>query len=1061
MHKLLVANRGEIALRIIRTANAEGIHTIALYTASDALSPHVALAAEAVFLALEADENDVPEAESGPYLSTARILALCAAHGATMLHPGYGFLSENADFAQAVLDAGIIWLGPAPGIIRTMGLKHLARAVAAEAGVPCVPGSEGLVEDEAGAVDVAARVGYPVMIKASAGGGGMGMVICEDEHALLDAFSRVKKRAGTLFNHDGVFLERYFPSARHIEIQIFGNGHGDVVCMGERECSIQRRHQKIIEETPSPFLTTRPELKTRMCEAAVRLGRGVKYGSAGTVEFLVDNDTGEFFFLEVNTRIQVEHPITEAVHPGLDLVKLMIQQGLEEWAGGLASDSAEMQQSTYDGLLEQGRRLGVGYAAEVRIYAENPASQFRPSPGVLQHVDFPSTKYDWLRVETWISTGTTVTPFFDPLLAKLVVSGPTRRDMIFRLQTVLEESKIQGPTNNIEYLKVILASDAFQNGDTTTQFLNTFEYCPRAMTVLASAVEMTVQDFPGRTTRLGIPRSGPMDSIAFRAANSLVDNPLGTEGLELILLPGVPTSFQFHVATVCAITGKDSAVSVNGKKMDMWSTIVVPSSGKLTLAATAGGTGLRTYLAIRGGFPSIPKYLSSKSTSMGLGGYQGRSLIVGDELALSIECWPKPSEVVDGRAIPAALIPVYPTHFIIHVLAGPHDDEQYLTADGISKFYATRWSVSPSSNRLGIRLESPDKIVWARLNGGDGGSHPSNILDNGYALGTINVNGDTPVILTNEGPDMDGYVCLCTVASAEMWKLGQLSAGSTVEFRRVSWKDAMVLHSRNTTWPAGMQGHGKVESTEFHLHSELPDRPQDPKLWLISETQKRPLAAFRQVDFFLRARAHALEMSVKERNIPGILAFSPCIRSTMCHFDPSLISQSDVLDALLDAESAIPDSMDEMKFAGRRLTFPIVLDDQWSRAALDRYTSSIRDSAVYLPSNIDYLARNNGFNTAQEVLDKLVASDWIDPRCRLVAQKMNPSRTYTPEGAVGIAGVRVSPGGYMMYGRTLPAWQEWGKGRNFASDRPWLLQPFDQVFSTFPFQLAVSFQCKG
>ncbi|KAJ6572508.1 allophanate hydrolase subunit 2-domain-containing protein, partial [Mycena vulgaris] len=1098
MHKLLVANRGEIAVRILRTARAEGIATVAIYTPSDALSPHVTMADEAVLLAPPSD--DAAESESQTYLVGPRIIALASKHGVTMLHPGYGFLSESAEFAQTVLDAGIVWLGPRPSVIRTMGLKHLARDVAAQANVACVPGSEGLVEDEAGAVQVAERVGFPVMVKASAGGGGMGMVICEDEHALLDAFLRVKKRAEVLFGFSGVFLERYFPSARHIEVQIFGNGMGDIVCMGERECSIQRRHQKIIEETPSPFLETRPgksggsqhyhsftyvrfeELRTKMCDAAVRLGESVKYGSAGTVEFLVDDDTAEFYFLEMNTRIQVEHPITEAVHPGLDLVKLMIQQGLAEAAGsgGLPSDSVEMQQATYDALLAKGCESGVGYAMETRVYAENPSAQFRPCPGILQHVNIPAAKYPWLRAESWISTGTTITPFFDPLLCKLVVAGATRAEVISRLQTVLEECQIQGPTNNLEHLRAILTSETFQRGHATTRFLNTFEYSPCAMSVLAAAVEMTVQDFPGRNTRLGIPRSGPMDSMAFRSANILVDNLDKTEGLEIIVLPGSPCILHFHVSTVVALTGKHILVEVDGQKKDMWSRLVVPAGGKLSLSARSGssGTGLRTYLAIRGGFPSVPKYLGSKSTSMGLGGFQGRSLIVGDELALSRECVPQQTDLTP-RIISPELVPTYPSHFVVHVLAGPHDDQEYVTSDGISKFYTTKWRVSPSSNRLGIRLESPNKIEWARVNGGAGGSHPSNILDNGYALGTININGDTPVILTNEGPDMGGYVCLCTVASGEMWKLGQLSAGCTVEFRRVSWAQSKEFNTRNTSWLECIRA-GARQGPDLELDTVFPDVSQDPKLLVIPSTTASPRVVLRQagdcailveygemkVDFHLRARIHAFETILKERNITG-MAFCPCIRSTMCHFDSTIISQSDALATIADAQNLIPESMNEMVFPGRRLTFPIVLDDQWSREALQRYISSIRDKAVYLPSNIDYLARNNGFDTSEEVLNNLVASDWlvfgvgfylacpflipIDPRCRLVAQKMNPSRTYTPRGAVGIAGVVaaiypiVSPGGYMMYGRTLPAWQEWGKGPDFSPDSPWLLRPFDQV----------------
>ncbi|KAK7051710.1 urea carboxylase [Favolaschia claudopus] len=1072
-HKLLVANRGEIAVRVIRTAKAEGVTTVAIYTSSDALSPHVSLADESIFLELAADESS----ESAPYLSISRIVSLCKEHEITMVHPGYGFLSENAAFAQAVLDAGIIWLGPKPDVIKLMGLKHLAREIATKVGLPCVPGSEGLVPDVSAAKEVVARIGYPVMLKASAGGGGMGMVICVDEPDLDEAFQRVSRRAKELFDFSGVFIERYFPTARHIEVQIFGNGMGDIVSMGERECSIQRRHQKIIEETPSPFLLDKSDLRKSMIQSAIRLAEFVKYSSAGTVEFLVDDKTGNFFFLEMNTRIQVEHAVTEMVHPGLDLVKLMIRQGIAEANGltGLSGDSPVMQQRTYDALLAEGRSAGARHAIEVRLYAENPALQFRPCPGVLQYVDIPVAEdFTWLRVDSWISTGTEITPFFDPLVAKIIVSGSDRIQTIRRMNDVLQRSQVQGPPNNLEYLVNILNNRTFLNGDATTRFLESFQYIPRAMTVVSAAVEMTVQDFPGRLIRQGIPRSGPMDSLAFRFANLLVDNRDGIEGLEMIILPGAPAAFKFNVPAVVSVTGKEVAVLVNEAPAQMWSSVVVPAGSELTISSkTESSGGLRTYLAVRGGFPQIPAFLGAKSTSMGFGGYQGRTLLSGDQLSLTGSCGPTETET--PRYLPAHLIPTYPVHLIIHVLAGPHDDTQFLTVEGISAFYATRWKVSPSSNRLGIRLEGTDKILWIRKTGGAGGSHPSNILDNGYALGSINVNGDTPVILTNEGPDMGGYVCLCTVASADLWKAGQLSAGSTMEFRRIPWTDAMKLQSKNDAW---LQSSKSTLSVNILSELEFKDEPQDPKLAVVPGP---PNVILRQagdsavliefgemkLDFELRARIHALETTLKNKNISGIQTFCPCVRSTMIHFDPTLIAQSRVVSEILEALQGIPESAKAMTFPGRRLRFPIALNDRWCREALARYMSSIRDKAVYLPSNIDYLARNNGFESTEEVLKKLVASDWlvfgvgfylacpflvpIDPRCRLVAQKMNPSRTFTPRGAVGIAGVVaaiypvVSPGGYMMYGRTLPTWQQWGRGPDFSPEQPWLLRPFDQV----------------
>ncbi|KAF9220649.1 hypothetical protein BS17DRAFT_714001 [Gyrodon lividus] len=1088
-HKLLVANRGEIAVRIIRTAKRLGIHTVAIYTSSDALSPHVSLADEAALLE---DSSETPgRSESKSYLSPSAIISVCNDRTVTMVHPGYGFLSENAEFAQAVIGAGMLWIGPQPDVIRSMGLKHEARALAAKAGLPLVPGSQGLVGTFEDALTVSRDVGFPVMLKATAGGGGMGLVICQDEEELSIRFKNTKERAEALFRHEGLFIERYYPSARHIEVQVFGNGIGDVVHMGERECSIQRRHQKVIEETPSPFFSRHPRLRKEMCDAAVRLCRSIKYASAGTVEFLVDDDTGNFFFLEMNTRIQasqsitsVEHPITEAIHPGVDLVELMIAQAVTQRTSnfGLDLNSPVLSQGVFNANLDQGSL----HAIEARVYSENPADGFKPCPGVLQRVDIPVE--EWLRVDHWISTGTNVTTFFDPLLCKLVVKGCTRAEAALRLAQALSACKIYGPPNNTAYLKAICESDTFKSGNATTTFLDTFEYTPRALTVVLGGIEATIQDLPGRRIGLGMPRSGPMDFQSFKAANILTGNSPEKEGLEIITLPGAGCKFTFHVPCVVAITGKLVTVKVNRVEVPMWARLVVPAKGTLEMSGGGGGTGFRVYLAVRGGFPEVPKYLGSKSTSMGLGGYQGRALKPGDQLALG-NCLPRPEESQDPIpfVLPSSLVPIYPKDWVVNVLAGPHDDEEFLTPKGNTTFYSTQWTISSSSNRMGIRLQSKNVLQWARADGGEGGSHPSNILDNGYAFGTVNLNGDTPVILTQEGPDMGGYLCACTVASGDLWKVGQLSPGNTVTFSRISWTEAQVCAQAAKAWVedtrSTVSGIAHI-TTRTVLSYESMNSYFSPILRRIVPPagSSRPAATLRQagdsailveygpmkLDFDIRARVHALETEAQKRKFDGIRSFAPCIRSTMCHFDPAVASQDDVLNLLVEADGSLPDTMINVEFPGRKITFPIALDDQWNREALQRYMSTTRSKAAYLPSNIDYLARNNGLEGgATEALQKLVGSSWlvfgvgfylacpflvpIDPRCRLVGQKMNPSRTYTPSGAVGIAGPVaaiypvVSPGGYQLFGRTLPAWQTWGKGTDFSADRPWLLRPFDQV----------------
>ncbi|KIK67913.1 hypothetical protein GYMLUDRAFT_54638 [Collybiopsis luxurians FD-317 M1] len=1004
--KLLIANRGEIAVRIIRTAREIGLATIAIYTPSDALAPHVSLADEAVSLSIQTGQS-----EFDAYCSGQVILSIC-----------YGFLSENAEFAKMVIDNGIIWLGPRPDIIRNMGIKHEARRMASLAGVAVVPGSQGLVQNVNEALDVARRVGFPVMLKATAGGGGMGLV--------------------ALFQNSGLFIERYIPAAHHIEIQVFGDGRGTVVHLGERECSIQRRHQKVIEESPSPLCVAHPELKSSLIKDAVILCQSIKYSSAGTVEFIVDDQSLEHYFLEVNTRIQASiFGVTEARYHNLDIVKMMINYGLAQRRDNLDAFSQILKQDLMDTKL-----LDL-HAVEVRVYAENPHEDFKPCPGILQYVNFPES--DWLRIESWART--VITPFFDPLLCKVVVTGSNRKHALDRMLTSLAMVKIQGPPNNISYLSDIILEQDFQKGKTITAFLRNFHHVPQAFTVLSSGLEATVQDLPGRHVGLGVPISGPMDAVSFRLANILVGNNPEIEGLEVIIVPGMEFTLQFHTRAIVAVTGKDIAVEVNNKICNMWSAIEVPESGILRMDIKNAGTsgGLRNYIAIGGGFPDIPKYLGSKSSSLNIGGYQGRALKVGDQITIKEYQGFHQSHL----SLPKYLIPHYPTHWTIYVLNGPQNDLEYVST--AEQVFNTIWKVSASSNRMGIRLEGPDKISWARTNGGDGGSHPSNILDNAYALGTLNINGDTPVILTNEGPDMGGYVCLCTVTSGNMhvfyllFHILQLN----VQFS-VTWDSARKLSTQWREWFQKIEG---VLNSGHNLEmmSSWPSLTLEDRIGYLNPVlfktptsvnfPSRPQVTFRQagdttilveygpmcLDLTMRARIHAFELE--------------------CHFDSTNITQKDALSALMVAENALPDSIVDWDFPGRRFTFPVVVNDRWSLDATMQYMKSSRKEAVYLPSNIEYLARNNGLTNSETVVQKLVESDHIDPRCRLVGQKMNPSRTYTPRGAVGIAGVVSaiypveSPGGYQLYGRTLPAWQTWGRGRDFAPDRPWILQPFDQI----------------
>jgi propionyl-CoA carboxylase alpha chain len=434
---LLVANRGEIARRVMRTARDMGIATVAVYADGDAEAPFVFEADSAIAL------KGRTSAET--YLDIDKVLDACRRSGADAVHPGYGFLSENAGFAQAVIDAGFVWLGPTPEVIASMGDKLSAKALMQEAGVPTLPAIE--ITEQTNLSEAAAEIGYPVLVKASAGGGGRGMRIVENEAGLNDAVESAKREARSAFGDDTVFLEKWLDSSRHVEIQIIGDDQGNLVHCFERECSIQRRHQKIIEEAPSPAVT--PEIRAAMGEAAVTAAKSLGYSSAGTVEFLLSD--GEFYFLEVNARLQVEHPITEEII-GHDLVREQIRIAEGE-ALSFTQDDLEIS----------------GHAIEARLCAEDPENDFLPAPGPIV-VWEPSDK-GGARFDSGVESGSVIAMEFDPMIAKVIVHAPTRREAAARLARVLETTRIQGLTTNRDFLVSTLRDPAFIAGDTTTDFI--------------------------------------------------------------------------------------------------------------------------------------------------------------------------------------------------------------------------------------------------------------------------------------------------------------------------------------------------------------------------------------------------------------------------------------------------------------------------------------------------------------------------------------------------------------------------------------------------------------
>ena len=445
MKTLLIANRGEIACRIIRSAKALGLATVAVHSDADARALHVALADRAVHIG--------PSKPAESYLKISAILDAARSSGADAVHPGYGFLAENEGFARAVAEAGLTWVGPTPESIEAMGDKARARALAEAAGVPVLPGSRRFAEGDLEGIEAAGdAVGYPMLVKASAGGGGIGMRVVDAPADLRKVADSTQGMAARSFGDGAVFLERYVRNARHVEVQVFGFGDGRAIHLFERECSVQRRFQKIVEESPSPGISA--ATRTRMTTAAVALAEAVRYRGTGTMEFVVDADSEAFFFLEMNTRIQVEHPVTETV-TGLDLVALQLRLAAGE-----------------DLALRQEDIWQQGHAIECRLYAENPAKMFLPQPGTLARLALPEGMAG-IRVDTGVRQGDAVTPFYDPMIAKIIAHGPDRAAAIDRMLAALGRVQVEGLVANAPFLARVVGHPAFRAGRTTTSFVDT------------------------------------------------------------------------------------------------------------------------------------------------------------------------------------------------------------------------------------------------------------------------------------------------------------------------------------------------------------------------------------------------------------------------------------------------------------------------------------------------------------------------------------------------------------------------------------------------------------
>jgi len=1027
--KILIANRGAIACRILRTLRELQVKGIAVYAEADAASLHIQQADEAYSLG--------EGAAASTYLAVDKILATAKACGAKAIHPGYGFLSENAAFAEACENAGIAFAGPTPQQLRIFGLKHTARALAKQHGLALLEGTE-LLDSLASALLAADVVGYPVMLKSTAGGGGIGMRVCRSAVELSESFEVVKRLGQNNFSDAGVFIEKYIEHARHLEVQVFGDGAGEVIALGVRDCSVQRRNQKVLEETPAPNL---PEgMADALCAAAITLAKAVNYRSAGTVEFIYDSADGRFYFLEVNTRLQVEHGVTEQVW-GVDLVRWMVQLA----AGEMPPLNT----------LELTPR---GHAIQARLYAEDPGRDFQPSPGLLTCVDFPLA--EGLRIDTWVEAGCEIPPYFDPMIAKLITWAPTREQARLDLHRALSDSRLYGVETNRDYLRQILLAPPFANGRPWTRCLEDLVYVADTFEVISAGTQTSVQDYPGRLGywAVGVPPSGPMDSRALRLGNRLLGNDEGAAALEITLSGPL---LRFNCAAVVAVTGAEIPLRLNDRAVPMNTALLIEAGSVLSLG-TLAGAGARSYLCLRGGL-QVPDYLGSKSTfTLGqFGGHGGRALRAGDVLHLL------PLE--DRNAGQQSVAEPLPEVRTLRVIYGPHGAPEYFLPAYIDRFFATQWEVHFNSSRTGVRLIGP-KPLWARTDGGEAGLHPSNIHDNPYAIGAVDFTGDMPVILGPDGPSLGGFVCPVTVIEADLWQLGQLKAGDKIRFEPVDLKTARDLALNwDQTWEPDLPA---MQATRSHCAIESPlvldIGHADTRLVarLAGDTHLLLEIGAPELDLVLRFRAHALMQALETRALKGVIDLTPGIRSLQIHYQPEQLPLADLI-ALISHEWTAVCTRQNLQVPSRIVHLPLSWDDPACQLAIEKYMTTVRKDAPWCPSNLEFIRRINDLANLDEVRHTVFDASYLvmglgdvylgapvatplDPRHRLVTTKYNPARTWTAENSVGIGGAYLcvygmeGPGGYQFVGRTLQMWNRYREVAAFDG-KPWLLRFFDQI----------------
>lgn len=1028
--KVLIANRGTIAVRIERTLAKMGVKSVAVYSKADRDSLHVENADEAVYLG-EGTAKDT-------YLDVDKIINAALETGAEAIHPGYGFLSENTFFASKCEENNIKFIGPDSSQIKLFGLKHSAREIAEKSGVPLLSGT-GLLSGVDEAITEAEKIGYPVMIKSTAGGGGIGIRICEKKEELVSSYDNVCYLAESNFNDAGVFLEKYIRKARHVEVQIFGNEYGEVATLGERDCSVQRRNQKVVEESPAPRLSD--EVREKMYKAAKSLAKTSGYRSAGTVEFLYDESDEKFYFLEVNTRLQVEHGITEEVY-GVDLVEWMVKEAAGELKG-----------------IKDFKAVPNGHSIEVRVYAEDCINNFRPSSGKIDDVIFS----DKARVETWIRKNIEVSSLYDPMLAKLIVHSDTRENAVKKMLDVLNESKVYGVTTNMQYLKSLISTKDYKDGKLFTKMLEGFLPEENALEVLDGGVQSTVQDAEGMMGywTVGVPPCGAMDSYSFKIGNKLLGNDLNTAGIELTMRGG---TYRFRTTTSFCITGADMSATLDGETVPMYT--VINASPMQELKFKTCTKGMRTYLLIAGGI-DVPKIMGSSSTFTDgkFGGHNGRALRTGDVLHLTENC------VTDKiNSFNKEYVPHIENTWTIGVIPGPQPTYEYLKPEYLDTLTGSEYTVNFNSARTGIRLNGPIP-QWVREDGGEAGLHPSNIHDNAYAIGTLDLTGDQSILLGPDGPSLGGFVCSVTTAKGELWKLGQLHPGDKVHFQLLTLEQAEKIRKNeekniNLEYtkvllpePEKIDASYAVLAEGVHDNTKYKIRLQGEENILVEYGEM-------ELNIELRFRVHILMQEIEKKNLP-IIDMTPGIRSLQIHFDVDRISAREMSKEVEKINSVLTE-LEDITVPSRIIKLPLSWDDPQTQLAAKRYQQTVRPDAPWCPSNPEFIRRINGLDSIDDVKKIVFDADYlvlglgdvylgapvatpIDPRHRMVTTKYNPARPWTPENAVGIGGAYLcvygmeGPGGYQFVGRTVQMWNPLRETDVFKKGKPWLLNFFDRL----------------